>query len=457
MSTRSDHLPIGRRTRPAALVALLLALTGCSGDPRDEDPGDGEDGPPPEDPGPPSPYDVVVDVPASGGYGEHTFRLPARTNWANTGLFLRAGETASVTASGTWVFEGTEVGPNGLDGVDVDGCPAGMLVARTGLHWADPRACIGEDGVFTAERDGILYVSANVADDLFEGYEQRRLSADGEIDVQVASEGDTSPSIWIGDLADTDLSTIDSGWVEIRGRHVLVTIDTESAARDVETASDAIGTLDAIYDEHVELRDLLPSFGQRIRFFPDPDIVEIGYMLAGNPVRCDPDIMNGVPTQRILRAGEPKTDIWGFAHELGHDFTFSNGTWAYMFPNLESWPNIFTVHALRGLDRTEFQPNSWTYCDGRDAYLDQPDYATFRDDPFVQLCFLLEVGKTHGGWAFWTSFFALLDPLTNGDIVLDPEDPEDRLLWGWIRDRFSEAAGTDVTPLFEEWAVPLPL
>ena len=90
------------------------------------------------------------------------------------------------------------------------------------------------------------------------------------------------------------------------------------------------------------------------------------------------------------------------------------------------------------------------------AYLAAPSYPTLRSDPFLQLCFLLEVGEAQGGWSFWSAFFALLDPLSNADVPADPGDPEDRLLWGWVRDRFSDAAGEDVTPLFEQWSVPLP-
>lgn len=46
--------------------------------------------------------------------------------------------------------------------------------------------------------------------------------------------------------------------------------------------------------------------------------------------------------------------------------------------------------------------------------------------------------------------------LGNGDVPVDSSDPLGRVLWGWIRDRFSQAARADVTPLFERWSVPLP-
>lgn len=32
-----------------------------------------------------------------------------------------------------------------------------MLIARIGLHWEVARTCIGQDGIVTAKRDGIVY------------------------------------------------------------------------------------------------------------------------------------------------------------------------------------------------------------------------------------------------------------------------------------------------------------
>ena len=459
------------RSWALALILIVHAAIACGGEssgggdlPTDADAavaaGDPDAGPdlPAADAAvepPATQFDIVVDVGPAGPYGQHSFDVPARSNWVNTGLFLRAGETATIAASGTWSYHDEATGPDGIADIDVVGCPAGMLVARSGLHYEDARACVGAGAEYTAPRDGILYVGANVSTDLGETYESRVLESDGTIEVTVEGTGDTAPSIAIGELAGYDLAAVASGWVELRGAHSVVTVPVADAVRDLGSAAASIRVLDSIYELHQEIRGAVPAAGQRIRFFPDPDVVPVGYMLAGNPIRCDPSIMSGGDTQRILRASEQGTDIWGFAHEVGHDFTMAGGTWVYMYPNLESWPNIFTVHALRALDRTEDQPNLATYCDGRDAYLAAPSYPTLRSDPFLQLCFLLEF-EEDGGASFWPSFFAALNDLTNEDVQLDTSDPEDRMLWGWIRDRFSEAAGVDVTPRFQAWSVPLP-
>lgn len=403
-----------------------------------------------------NPLDVIIDVPLSGPYGSRTFTVPAQTNWVNTGLYLRAGQTATMTATGTWSYSGQDTGPAGLAGSPpIHGCVPGAFVARSGLNYEETRSCIGEGGTFVAPHDGIVYVGASITTDLGETYEDRRKLAAGELQVTVTSDGDTAPTVAAEDLASTDLAAIASGWLEITGERTRVTVSAADAMLDLDVAAASIATLDAIHDQHALIRDVVPSLGQRVRFFPDPDIGAIGYMLAGNPVRCVPDIMSGFDTQRILRAAEPDTDIWGFAHELGHDFTFSNGTWVYMYANLESWPNLFSIHALRALGRTENQPNIDTYCDGRAAYLAAPTIDTFNHDPFVQLCFLMELTDQHG-WELWQAFYDQLDGLENDDVVLDPGDPEHRALWGWIRDRLGEAAGEDVTPHFVAWSAPLP-
>jgi glycosyltransferase involved in cell wall biosynthesis len=44
---------------------------------------------------------------------ERNFTVHAAANWVNTGLYLRAGEQAEISAVGSWRVEGAEVGPGG--------------------------------------------------------------------------------------------------------------------------------------------------------------------------------------------------------------------------------------------------------------------------------------------------------------------------------------------------------
>jgi hypothetical protein len=398
------------------------------------------------------PLDPFVDVAPGEKYGEHTFIVPARTNWVMTGLYLRAGETAEIGATGSWTLDGSPMhGPEGAGTALERGCRVGSFVARVGLAYEDTAlACIGESGTLTAPRDGIVYVGGIVSTDLGETYESRR-RAEGELSVVVASGGSTVPTLGVAGAMDFDFGAIESGFVELRSEHVIATLPIETAIRDRATLAAALERLDTFYELHEELRGAVPYFGQRIRFYPDAAIESVGYMLAGNPVRMVPDLVSGTDAQRITRAGEEGTDVWGFAHELGHDFTLVHGTWTYMIAGglLEGWPNVFTVHALRAIDHPQAMRDD--ICVDRERYIESGTYEELRDDPWLVLCFLLELEERYG-FEFFRGVFERVNAITNDDIPYDPES--DAPLWRFMRDLFNDVAGEDVTPLMTEWKLP---
>jgi hypothetical protein len=407
------------------------------------------------DAGPPEPeppYEVVVDVGPDGPFGTHVISVPARANWVLTGLYLRAGESATFAASGTWSARGVTVGPEGDPSIGEAqrGCPVGALAVRSGLRFEDTIACLPGAATYVAPRDGIVYVGMIESTDLGEAYHER-LDVDGTIEVTITSVGATVPSVRAGEIAAYPFEQVASGWVELLGAHHRVVVPAAQALADRATAASSLGTLDRIYEIERGLRSGEPFFGQRIRWFPDDTLASIGYMLAGNPIRCVPELMTGNDRQRILRASEGPTDIWGFSHELGHVFSFVDGVWVYQYVNVESWPNIFTLRALRTLGRTTDQPNLDTYCAGRDAYLAGGPYETFRNDPFVQLCFLMEFEETYGA-GFYERFFAGLNGETNEDVRYDGTDAS---VWRYVKSRFDLAAEEDTAALWTRWRVPL--
>ncbi|MBM4379742.1 MAG: hypothetical protein FJ086_10645 [Deltaproteobacteria bacterium] len=400
------------------------------------------------------PLDTVVEVPVAGPYGRRTFTVHAASNWVNSGLYLRAGEWADLSAAGAWTVDGATAGPGGLSARGLQrGCARGALAARSGLRFEGEITCVGEGTRYVAPRDGTVYLGMIDSTDLGEAYGDR-LVLGGALQVTVDSAGDTVPALRPEEVETYPFGQVASGEVELLGRRVAVSISTAQAVVDGVTARASLETLDALYERHAALRGMVPFGGQRIRFYPDDTIGQVGYMVAGNPIRCVPELMSGQPWQRILRASVPETDVWGFAHELGHVFSFANGAWVFQVVNLESWPNVFTLHALQGLGRTAHQPNLGSYCNGREAYLAGGSYAPgLRDDPFLQLCFLMEFQAQHG-WVFWERFWSGMNTQSNGDVGYDGNDV-DRSVWSYVRDRFSEAAGQDVTPVFQQWRVPV--
>ena len=106
---------------------------------------------------------------------------------------------------------------------------------------------------------------------------------------------------------------------------------------------------------------------------------------------------------------------------------------------------------IRALDRVAGQPNATAYCDGRDAYLAGGPYETFRNDPFVQLCFLMELEEAYGP-SFYERFFEGMNSETNGDVGYDGTDAS---VWRYVKSRFDLAAGEDTAAHWARWRVPL--
>jgi hypothetical protein len=96
-----------------------------------------------------------------------------------TCVYLRAGETAQITATGRWrAFGGAEVGPEGRS-PSYQGCPRGALVARVAKF--HQRTCIRAGGSITARRDGYLWLYQS------EGWDAMQSS--GEITATISGGG----------------------------------------------------------------------------------------------------------------------------------------------------------------------------------------------------------------------------------------------------------------------------
>ena len=371
-----------------------------------------------------------VPVDGTKPYGSHAFDVPAQQNWVNTGLYLRQGETATLTETGTWQVSDTG------DSIDHGSCKVGDLVARIGLHYKDTAlTCVKGSATFTASKDGILFVGALAGNDLGETYETRH-DASGKKSVTITSTHQSVPTVLANEASTYAFAGVASGWVEVWGKHVILTLPVASAQKDAQVMARAAERLDAIYELEAELRGALPHNGQRLRFFPDG--TQPGYMLAGNPVRMELTLVTGGDKTRISRAGETGTDIWGFAHEMGHDFSFApNGFWTYEENTLESWCNLFSIYSLEKLNVPLHE--STVSCTEQST-------GNYDDwDAWGGLCFLRQFQFRYG-WDFYKEYFQQIKDTTSTG-----GDP-----WTFVHGKFESIAKEDVTPLFETWNVPHP-
>ncbi len=378
-------------------------------------------------------------MPQQGPYGVIDLVVPAAQNWVNSGLYVYPGDEVRITASGEWRVKNVPLhGPNSHSDKSHRDCAFGTLAARIGLYYNEALFCIGETGQFTADREGIVYLGGVAGSDLGETYESRK-HAQGALQVRIESEGATVPTVLADEVPFYPFEAVDSGWVEILGTHTILTLPTLTVIEDRATLSDAIARFDALYTTHRSLRGKAPYHGQPVRWFPDTEDAP-GWMLAGNPVRMDPALVEGGDGTRISRAAESGNNNWGIAHELGHNFNFAGGHWAYTNAvGLEAWPNIFSLHALEtlGLPPRELD------CESRYAeYQSSGDYEnTLKKDPWLGICFLMAF-QQRWGWDFYRRFYQALDAQPGSG---------NRYMY----ERFSEAAGEDVRAIFDAWAIPI--
>ncbi len=389
---------------------------------------------------PESPW-TFLSLSASAAYGTRHFHVPASQHWVNTGLFLRQGESVTITAEGTWSMDGNEyLTAEGKAGGKVfRGCTLGSLVARIGLFYEDAEiTCVGAQAEFVAPKEGIVFLGAILSTDLGETYEDRR-NADGEMRVSLTSStGHVVPTIPVANAQAYDYSLVSSGWVEIMGTYNILTLPADIAGSDKETLVRAVNRLDAMYQLQAEFRGLQPYNGQPIRWMGDTKDAP-GWMLAGSPVRLDPSIIDGDIAVRITHAGETYNDTWGYAHELGHIFNFAGGDWYYTtFGGLEAWPNIFALYTVEqlGLPVNDALSN----CAERKTHYLADVKTPFNDDPWVGMCFFKHLREQHG-WEIFKQFYAEFN-----------NNPG--FGWGFLRDRLSRSANSDLNPIFDEWQLP---
>src|SRR5204863_3781546 len=124
----------------------------------------------------------------------------------------------------------------------------GDLVARIGLYYKDQQlTCVSGSATFTAAKDGILYVGALAENDLGETYEARA-GAQGKKQVTVQSQSSTVPTVQATEAASYGFGSVASGWVEVWGKHVILTLPVASAKKDAAVMLRATARLDVIYE-----------------------------------------------------------------------------------------------------------------------------------------------------------------------------------------------------------------
>jgi hypothetical protein len=369
---------------------------------------------------------------ASAPSVEQTVRVRAAGYWANGGVFLEAGQTATVSATGSWTIWKDVTSPFGPSGnADLSlysGCRKGALVARLGLEGdAAKVACIGEGATLVAEADGVVYLGMN--DDA------TPLFHDGELAVTVRSSvGSAVPEIFAREVATTDFCGSGTTWVELAtdARRVLLTVPAALAEADRAETPETLETLDLWYAAMRELAGgVVPYGGEPVRFYPDFDVASRGFMVTGNPVRFDPKMLNAVEPARgrLLHLGVDPEGRFDVARALGMAFSRARATWYQADDGqAQAWGALFAVHAG---ERS-----------GVAVPLPKDPCAGFGDvavatDAWAQLCVLLKMKERFG----WETVTAALTSFAPDDALVSPEALTPALAWARVEAAFALASG----------------
>lgn len=226
---------------------------------------------------------------------------------------------------------------------------------------------------------------------------------------------------------------------EIGSSRLTLTVPSE-IARKIDDPEELMQLWDRIMDCYVDLgmRPLAPR-GERI--VSDQQIA-YGYMYAGYPVMTFLDAADfGTNAKFLLDKGS-----WGHWHELGHnqqqpDWTF-DGTG-------EVTVNLFTLFVMENVPHhsvkdwlAEQTPNVKRYI-AAGASFDK-----WKSDPFLALSMYAQLQQGFG-WEAYFKVFAAYRDLPQKDRPKTDDEKRDQ----WMV-RFSRVVGKNLGPFFQAWGVP---
>jgi len=381
----------------------------------------------------------------SGGaalYGSKSFEVAAKSWWKSSELYLKKGETAKISASGKWTIwadKTTEVSADGYSSfAKFKGCNKGALVAKVGLYETSLVHCVGIEGTFKAEADGIVYLAMN--DSSSPSYHG------GAINVTVASQGSLAPTLTLSQLASTEFCELGDTWVELHSQdHIILTVPTALAENYRSSIAESLDFFDNTYKYHQQLAGgQQPYDGARLRFFPDYSLTDVSWIVVDNPVRFDPRALNAIkPSEtKLLDITNPESNSWDFVQSIGAIFSRMNGS-EYQPGALgsQSWGGIFAIYSLNQMNKNDVPPN---LCFRRESFQETGTFSTIDSSALLQTCALLHVAQK-SGWQLLTEFFKRYAAISEDDKLVLNRDSNLKK-WAWFGNRLDEIDPNSLGP-----------
>lgn len=189
-----------------------------------------------------------------------TFTVSVSSRDAGTyaGYFVRAGQSVTILATGTWhVREGSHESTSAAGVPPLrNGCLFGSLYAQIGFEESSVHHCIGLGATIAAERSGLLYLVPNAG---LTNLDRN----DGTLSVQISTDASAAQAIEKATIATYDFTSLAAAgveWVELAGKNVLLPVPLANVQTNPAQAQAALERFDQIYALERELAGAVPFF-----------------------------------------------------------------------------------------------------------------------------------------------------------------------------------------------------
>jgi len=241
-------------------------------------------------------------------------------------------------------------------------------------------------------------------------------------------------------------------WTELEGKYVILSVPS-SVVRDLDNPTALMKHWDQIMLAIYHLYHA-PIRNRPERYCVDRQI-SAGYMHSGYPIMTFEDVAKTfIDTKQLEVVGGKIGSVWGFYHEMGHNFQQDAWTWDGCG---EVTNNLFSLYgaevenkvtpATYGLAHPAMDPAAIQKRLAK--YLaDGAKFSDWQNDPFLALSMYAQLREGFG-WAPFTQVFGeyfTLKPSEEPHTEIEKHDQ-------WMV-RFSEAVHRNLGPFFQAWGVP---
>ncbi len=259
-----------------------------------------------------------------------------------------------------------------------------------------------------------------------------------------------APTYILGTTSDNDWASIRQSpgpWGEIVGRQTTVCVPAA-----VLKTLDNPRAVAEYWDEVVQLCEkfyAVPAGSHEERYQADRQI-SAGYMHSGYPIMTGPDVASKFVNLKILR-GKDGNALWGFYHEMGHNFQKGAWTWDVWG---ETTNNLFSLYANETIngDLSGSHP-AMKEAEVQKRWLEVSTNKGAKEyyglDPWYGLTLLVLI-KNEFGWEPFTKLFGEFEKENPQQLPHNEQEKRDQFCL-----RLSKLLKRNLSPYFKAWGVKL--